>query len=105
MFKSFFLGILSEEASEARNKDFRNVRQRHTRKIGRKETNVDIIHSLLVSSDPFISLIKPKYSKRQNQDLLPEAIQLLDIEKNFDVEEDEVINIDNIENIPDPLSN
>lgn len=49
------IGQLSEEASEARNKDFRNFRQHHTRKISRIKTNEDILNSLLVTSDPVIS--------------------------------------------------
>lgn len=57
-------GILSEEASEARNKDFRNIRENNTRKIGRIENNVDILHGLLISSDPHISQIRPKFSKK-----------------------------------------
>lgn len=100
----FFLsGYLSEEASEARNKDFRNVRERNTRKTGREETNIDIIHGLLISSDPYISLIKPKFSKKMHRELHPEASELL--QYNFDgtdFEEEENIVMD-CENIPDPL--
>lgn len=48
------IGILSEEAAEARNKDFRNIREQHTRKMKRIETNEDLLHSLLISSDPYI---------------------------------------------------
>ncbi|CAH2098980.1 unnamed protein product [Euphydryas editha] len=57
------IGMMSEEASEARNKDFRSLRERHSRKIGRKETNADIIAQLLISSDPYITHIRPTTSK------------------------------------------
>lgn len=70
------IGMLSEEASEARNKDFRNVRMAHTRKIGRVQTNLDIIHSFLISSDPYISHIKPKFARLHKQ-LFPEASALI----------------------------
>ena len=52
------IGLLSEESQEARNKDFRNFRERFTRKISRKLTNEDIMSRLLCSSDPLISSLR-----------------------------------------------
>ncbi|XP_022166704.1 uncharacterized protein LOC111031177 [Myzus persicae] len=52
------IGQLSEEAQEARNKDYKRIRQNHTRKNSRLNTNKDLIHMLLVSSDPYISSIR-----------------------------------------------
>lgn len=49
------LGMMSEEALEARNKDIRNFRLKHTRKNSRLNTMQDLINSLLVSSDPVIT--------------------------------------------------
>lgn len=49
------LGMLSEEAEEARNKDYRKYRLMFSRKCSRVATNTDVINRLLVSSDPFIS--------------------------------------------------
>lgn len=49
------IGMMSEEALEARNKDYRNIRESNTRKNSRKNTMEDIINALLVSSDPLIS--------------------------------------------------
>ncbi|XP_060516945.1 uncharacterized protein LOC132696240 [Cylas formicarius] len=49
------IGKLSEEASEARHKEFRNVREFHARKTNRRVTNEDILHNLLLWSDPYIS--------------------------------------------------
>lgn len=94
---------MSEEASEARNKDFRNVRERHTRKIGRIQTNEDIIHGLLISSDPHISNIRPKFIKSAHHELYPEAVQLLHIDTVDDGREEEEIMITESENISDPL--
>jgi hypothetical protein len=48
------IGQLSEEAQEAKNKDFKFVREYHTRKISRTSTNEDLLHSLLLSSDPIV---------------------------------------------------
>jgi len=49
------IGLLSEEAEEARNKDYRSYRLNFSRKCDRISTNTDVFHRLLVSSDPFIS--------------------------------------------------
>lgn len=51
------LGQLSEEAQESRNKDYKRIREHHTQKSSRKNTNEDLFHILLVSSDPHISSI------------------------------------------------
>lgn len=51
------IGVMSEEALEARNKDLRKYREHNTRKTSRKDTMQDLIHSLLFSSDPVISSI------------------------------------------------
>ncbi|KAL0829173.1 hypothetical protein ABMA28_004012 [Loxostege sticticalis] len=70
------IASLSEEASEARNKEFRNVRLAHTRKIGRTQTNLDIIHNFLISSDPYITHIRPNFVRQQKQ-LMPEVNDLI----------------------------
>lgn len=57
------IGLYSEEASEARNKDFRQIREHHTRKTGRIDTNTDLIHGLLISSDPLISSLRTPFEK------------------------------------------
>lgn len=59
------IGQMSEEAQEARNKDNRRYRELFTRKNSRINTNIDLLHRLLISSDPFIaSLRKPVLTKR-----------------------------------------
>lgn len=49
------IGMFSEEAQEARNKDLRSFREHHARKFSRKQNLEDVIHLLLISSDPVIS--------------------------------------------------
>lgn len=59
------IGMLSEEAEEARNKDYRNYRLLFSRKSARTLTNTDVLNRLLVTSDPFITSIRrvpPKVS-------------------------------------------
>ncbi|XP_060859339.1 uncharacterized protein LOC132936600 [Metopolophium dirhodum] len=52
------MGQLSEEAAEAKNKDLRKYREHHSRKCSRLNTNEDILHMLLVSSDPYLSTMR-----------------------------------------------
>lgn len=59
------IGQLSEEAQEAKNKDFKFIREHRSRKHSRKHTNEDLMNYLILSSDPCISLIaRKKFSKR-----------------------------------------
>lgn len=71
------IGILSEEAGEARNKEFRRVREYHTRKFNRMKTNEDLLHNFLISSDPYLSHIRPKYSNSKQFDFFPDVKELL----------------------------
>ena len=47
--------MMSEEAQEARNKDFRLFSKDRARKFSRTDTNEDVLHMMLASSDPVIS--------------------------------------------------
>lgn len=58
------IGLLSEEAQEARNKDIKKYREHHTRKISRVKTMEDLFNNLLVSSDPYISSLRKTYKKK-----------------------------------------
>lgn len=58
------IGQMTEEAAEARNKDFRRYREHHSRKFSRTATNRDILNFLLVSSDPLISNMRPVIKKK-----------------------------------------
>lgn len=79
------IGILSEEAQESRNKDVRNYREFHARKFSRKENVEDILHMLLVSSDPLITSVRKIKSKPRGQSFPNEVIALLEVPQ--DVEE------------------
>ncbi|XP_025406345.1 uncharacterized protein LOC112680462, partial [Sipha flava] len=83
------IGQLSEEAQEARNKDFRNIRQNSTRQINRILQNEDLGHMLLVSSDPYISSLK-KTSKMNLKSFDEDIRALLIVEgdKNSDSDSD-----------------
>lgn len=61
------IGNFSEEAQESRNKDFKRIRANHSRKTSRAHTNEDIIHWLLISSDPVISSIRTTYPKKKKE--------------------------------------
>lgn len=52
------IGILSEEALEAKHKEFRKNRLSHTRKSSRLNSNKDLINIMLITSDPFISSLR-----------------------------------------------
>lgn len=69
------IGFLSEEAQEARNKDYRKYRLDHSRKCSRISTNEDVFHMLCTSSDPYI------YGHRNDPKLkvldLPEEVKFL----------------------------
>lgn len=57
------IGLLSEEAQEARNKDYKNYRIYHSRKISRLTTNEDVLHQLLISSDPYLFSLRKEPAK------------------------------------------
>lgn len=86
------IGLLSEEAQESRNKDFRNYRERFTRKTSRKDTNQDLLHRLLITSDPIISQVLPSYKKKQG--ILNSEIRNLLKEPNVDFSSDSELDSD-----------
>lgn len=73
------IGFFSEEPQEARNKDFRNIRENNCRKSSRVNTNEDLIHWLLITSDPLISSMRVSRPKTRTE-FDPEVLELLDIE-------------------------
>lgn len=78
------IGQLSEEVIEARHKEFRQYRRENTRKSNRRITNQNMLHSLLISSDPYITSLRPRLSKLMKKEMFPETLELLKI-KNTDV--------------------
>lgn len=91
------IGQLSEEAQEARNKDFKKYREHNSRKCSREKTNQDSFNFFLISSDPLITS-KRKLKKRKLEHLPKEALAMLQApivqsdtkcnESNTDEEED-----------------
>lgn len=79
VIKSFLvpIGQLSEEALEAGNKDFRNIREWHTRKTSRIDNCTDVIHHLLFQSDPLISQFRIVKEKAKLP-LSAEALELIE---------------------------
>lgn len=72
------IGTLSQEAQEARNKDVRNYREFHARKFSRTQNVEDILHMLLISSDPLISSLRRARSKPSGS--IPQSVlDLLDV--------------------------
>ncbi|KMQ86336.1 dna-mediated transposase, partial [Lasius niger] len=61
------IGQYSEEATEARNKDFKRFREFHTRKYSRQAANQDLIHKLLVSSDLYIASLRQQWKKPEDE--------------------------------------
>lgn len=70
------IGQLTEEAQEARNKDFKKYREHNARKCSRKKANTDIFNFFLVTSDPVITS-KHKLQKKKIQHLPSEVLDLL----------------------------
>lgn len=69
------IGRLSEEAQEANNKIFKHARAHNSRCCSRKANNEDVMHFLLVASDPLISSIRLKKDKKIKE--LSEEAKLL----------------------------
>ena len=70
------IGMLSEEAEEARNKDYRKYRLMFSRKCDRVSTNTDVFHRLMASSDPFLTFKRRKPCKNILE-LDPVVIEML----------------------------
>lgn len=70
------IGQLSEEVLESRHKEVRKFRLHNTRKISRLKTNEDLLHCLLISSDPLVSTYRQIPSSKKKE-LFDETNQLL----------------------------
>lgn len=75
---SVTLGELSEEAGEAKHKDYRYVRTHLTRKSKRVHTNFDVFMDSWGSSDPVVSSYSHK-RKTVRSPIPKEALDLLDV--------------------------
>nr|XP_012152960.1 PREDICTED: uncharacterized protein LOC105664170 [Megachile rotundata] len=87
------IGMFSEEAIEARNKDFRNIRRDHTRKFSRLETLTDLFQTLLYTSDILISSISPDNRKicktRSRFNIFEDEIQKLMLPEDLQDDDDD----------------
>ena len=71
------IGMLSEEAQEASNKNVKRFRENFTRKTSRKDTNCDLMRRMLCSSDPVISSLRRSADNKKELELPEEAAELL----------------------------
>lgn len=71
------IGLYSEEALEARNKDFKRFRRDFSRRTGRKENMSDVGARLLITSDPFIATLRRPTKKSKRELDHPEVLKLL----------------------------
>ncbi|CAH2094016.1 unnamed protein product [Euphydryas editha] len=69
------IGQLSEES---RNKEYKKFRLHHARKYSRSATNEDVFHTLLYTSDSYITSIRKPYRKNVKE-LDEEALDLLKV--------------------------
>jgi len=70
------IGQHSEEAAEARNKYFRLYRQDFARKFSRVSCNLDVLNRLLLSSDSFLTGMRP-VPRKKTQPFLTETVDML----------------------------
>lgn len=77
------VGILGEEVSEARNKDYKNFRLFHSRKTSRKDTLRDLFYRVMDTSDPIISSMSltSRINKKKVLVLPQEVLDLFAISK------------------------
>lgn len=64
------VGQLSEDVIEASHKEYKNLRQYHSRKFSRANTNSDIFNWMLVSSDPVLADKRKKAKKKTKQKIM-----------------------------------
>ena len=75
------IGLLSEEALEASNKNIRKYRERFTRKFSREKTNEDIFLGLLLNSCPKLSSSRQKKRIRDIPKRVQDMLILTDKQK------------------------
>lgn len=61
------IGQYAEEAQEANNKVFRDARASKSRLRGNKENHIDVMHYLLIASDPVISSLRVQTNEKQEK--------------------------------------
>lgn len=68
------IGLYSEDALEARNKNVRSFREHRTRKISREATKCDLFYRLWITGDIFFSSLR-KYDPKE-QESIPDSIKM-----------------------------
>ena len=69
------IGMMSEEAQEARNKDSKLFRLKYARKMSRMHTMSDVFHRLMVTGDIVISS-KSVYNRKKRTPVPPEVREM-----------------------------
>ena len=75
--KELPIGMLSEEAQENSNKNFKNFRVNFTRKSSRVLTNTNLMRRLLCFSDPVITSHRKTMQRDRNEEELREDSRTL----------------------------
>ena len=73
------IGMLSEEAQEACNKDYKFTGTFHTRKMSKIACNEDLFHLLLAALDPYISFLRKKSKHCSSSTLSKDVLALLKV--------------------------
>jgi type II secretory pathway component HofQ len=68
-------GRLTEQASEARNKDVRRFLAFHVRRFKRLAADRDLLNNLLITSDPLINSVR-NVKLKNSKYLFPKALQI-----------------------------
>lgn len=82
------IGMMSEEAQEARNKEFRKIRESHSRKSSRKETMQDVFNGMLITSDPFLSSMRTSTTSSSEREMKSAVADLLHFEAESEDDEE-----------------
>ena len=74
----------AQGAQESRNKEYQKFRLHHARKCSRSATNEDVFHTLLYTSDPYISSHRKTYEYSKSVKALDEdTLDLLKLNELF----------------------
>ncbi|CAH2102663.1 unnamed protein product [Euphydryas editha] len=72
------VGLFSEDVLETNQKEYKSIRLFHARKTSRIDTNTDIVHWMLIASDPVIAS-KRRNHNRKRKPFPVEVLEMLDV--------------------------
>lgn len=75
------IGLMSEEAQESSNKIYRQMRERHSRKDQLAHITEDVIHNMILLSDPILTNIRSSRIRVKKAELPEEVLTLQLIRK------------------------